>query len=674
MASNDLVFDQSPIAQPAQLVFGDVFAPPDTTTTLAATLPGLQVAMAVGAPIDVRLAATMPGLQVAMFIAPLAKVTLAATLPGLQVAIKVTTITPATLVATLPAMTVAIKAVYDSDTARPVVAEPHSGWQLAIKRPVDMTDRFGSTLRMPLVRDSRWTKAIKRPVDFTDRFGELLRLHQSDTVRFSEAIKLNTGMCDGWGELSNRARPALRSTFQNAQHLGVGLLDAWQERFRDRRPTLVSPWGIAQRMGLVRTSLFQNGQPYVVVDRSAWENAIEPPIGTSGPPVIPPVTPCYTPPKGNEVYLVFKDEPGTTDLVFVCEKIEPPPETPTIVVPIKRVYLVNNSSSLHRVDTGQQLPAFAMNLSLDVDSWTWGFSAGLPLSAMPLLARQSDGQPAELAAVINGVEYRVLAEGIRTTRQFGSMPTISLTGRGKQALLDKPYAPITNFINQADINANQLMMQALTVNNVPLGWDVDFQLEDWLVPAHAFALTGSYMGAVTQIAAAAGGYIQPSPVDQTLRALSRYPTAPWNWDTTHIDYELPSDVVTVEGIDMIDKPVYNHVYVSGTSSGVIGSVKRAGTAGDQELEMITDPLCGDDIVARQRGRVALSDVGRQERVTLSLPVLPETGIILPGKMVRYVDTQANKTRIGIVRSMQTAVSQSALAETWQTIGVETHVD
>ena len=68
-----------------------------------------------------------------------------------------------------------------------------------------------------------------------------------------------------------------------------------------------------------------------------------------------------------------------------------------------------------------------------------------------------------------------------------------------------------------------------------------------IVPAHAFALTGSYMGAVTQIAAAAGGYIQPSPVDQTLRALSRYPTAPWNWDTTHIDYELPSDVVTVEG-------------------------------------------------------------------------------------------------------------------------------
>jgi hypothetical protein len=92
------------------------------------------------------------------------------------------------------------------------------------------------------------------------------------------------------------------------------------------------------------------------------------------------------------------------------------------------------------------------------------------------------------------------------------------------------------------------------------------------------------------------------------------------------------------------------------------------------MQMITDALIGDVNAARQRGRVALSDGGEQELVNLSLPVLQETGIILPGSMVRYVDTEANVTRVGIVRSMSTSVSQSNLAETWQTIGVETHVN
>jgi hypothetical protein len=45
----------------------------------------------------------------------------------------------------------------------------------------------------------------------------------------------------------------------------------------------------------------------------------------------------------------------------------------------------------------------------------------------------------------------------------------------------------------------------------------------------------------------------------------------------------------------------------------------------------------------------LADVGRQAMVSLRLPVLPETGIIVPGKFVRYVD--GGTTRLGLTRSV-----------------------
>jgi hypothetical protein len=739
VADIDLLFQEAPLSQPADLVFGEEAAVVDFTVDLAATMPALKVQIGVGEPSSatlvatmpplhvnalvaslttvsvaaalpglkvnarvaqfnavtlaatlpalkvaaalaprttVDLAATLPALKVAMSFQPPVEISLAATLPPLHVAAAVAVLVPYTVAATMPALSVTASAVYTSDTQRPTVGTGGGGWADAIKLDATIDDRSQSATPLKSGAESRWSGAIRLQSGFANLPRTLQRTQTAARTEFSAATPLGSQASDSWRELQRTQRPAISSRYQTAQQVATAIKDAWQERFRDRRPTLVSPWGKGQALGFTRVSGFEQGKPLVVVDRSDWEEAILPGIGFSGQPVVvPPKVPCYTPPQGNEVFLLFQDEPGTADLVFVCEQQTAPGETPTVIVPIRRVYLVNNSSSLHRVDTGQQIPAFSMQLALDVDSWTWGFTAALPFDALPLLARQDQTVPVELAATINGVEYRVIFEKYTTTRQFGQMPALAINCRGKQAVLDAPYAPVTTFINTSDINANQLMLQALSVNNVPLGWDVDFQLEDWIVPANQFALTGSYMGAVTQIAAAAGGYIQPSPVAQTLRALSRYPVAPWNWQDAHIDFELPSDVTTVEGIEFLEKIVYNHVFVTGTSAGVTGSVTRAGTAGDMEMPMVSDPLIGDVVAARQRGRVALSDTGQQEIVTLTLPVLPETGIILPGAMVRYVDTQANnKTRIGIVRSSATAVSQTNLCETWQTLGVETHVN
>jgi len=132
-------------------------------------------------------------------------------------------------------------------------------------------------------------------------------------------------------------------------------------------------------------------------------------------------------------------------------------------------------------------------------------------------------------------------------------------------------------------------------------------------------------------------------------------------------FQLPSSVTTRESIEWLDRPAYNRVFVSGVQQGVLGQVTRAGTAGDREAPMVTDPLITHPDAARQRGLSILGATGRAANVSLRLPVLEETGVSTPGKFVRYVDGAVS--RIGIVRSTGLDIGTP---ETWQTIGVEVY--
>jgi len=196
---------------------------------------------------------------------------------------------------------------------------------------------------------------------------------------------------------------------------------------------------------------------------------------------------------------------------------------------------------------------------------------------------------------------------------------------------------------------------------------VEWGLADWLVPAGAWAMQGSYIDAINDIAGAVGGYVQPHATAATLRVLPRYPLAPWQWGTIAPDLEIPANAAEVEGIQYIEKPAYNRVYIGGVGAGVFGPFTRAGTAGNVLAPPVNHALITHADAHRQRGIAEISDTGKQQRVTLSMQVLPETGVITPGKFLRYLgDTPV----LGIVR--KTAIDWS-LPRLRQTVEIETHV-
>lgn len=631
-----LIFSQPPLeGLPVRLVFGDADDDdgpgpgiPDVTISGSSTITGIRFAAAVRLVVRASGASTITGLRMR-----------AAVHYDINVSRPTTGQAVGRWQDAAPLQT-GMAASYQQ--AQPLTSGVRAHWQDAQGRAAALRAHWEQCERLASQLGARYQQAQRLPVlALAQRYQEAERLRAGAAASFQQAVRLPVPALVQRYQETVRLRGAVGERFQEAVHVthgvrvGMGIalqvFNSWRGRYQEAWPPRPGRWS-----GLL--------------------------------PPEPQPDPCYLPEL--PVRLVFEEE-GTDGvlppLVFVCERHGPGPEPgATVVVPIRRVYMTVNSITLHRVDGMVPIPADGFGMSLDVDSWTWAWSATMPAASLPLIQPEVGGDPVEILATVNGVPYRLAAEGFTRDRQFAS-DRISVKGRGRAALLDAPYAPVLNHGNTAARTAQQLMADVLSLNGVGIGWDVDFGLTDWLVPGGVWAHQGAYMAALTDIAEAAGAYLQPHDTAATVRVLPRYPAAPWEWASLTPDFELPSAVVAVEGTEWLRRPGYDRVYVSGVNVGVRGKVTRAGTAGAQLAPMVTHPLITHADAARQRGIAELSNTGTQVHISLSLPVLADTGVIKPGALVRYVD--GSTTHLGLVRSTQVQWSRPTLR---QALTLETH--
>jgi hypothetical protein len=504
------------------------------------------------------------------------------------------------------------------------------------------------------------------PVGLTHRLPPVLEaLDQARCTGYQAAARLQdrTGFAHQDGRRIGRV---MVGAFDRGSDLRQATLFRHQDGDRQQGAQRLARWQNAGRQVRGQGSDFQVACPLRKGWQGRYQGAVPPPPGISGWVIPEPPQPpaCYLP----SGQLVFVDGLAVEAvLLFVCELAPPPPREP-VVVPVRRVYVVIHQVTLERRSDGVPVPAFSLSLSLDVSSWTWGFEALLPLAAEALLAPESSSGPVELVARIDGQAFRVLAESLSRERSFGEA-SLRVSGRGHQAVLASPYAPVMTFGNTEARTARQLMDQVLRLNGISLGWAIDWDLTDWHVPAGAFSHQGTWIEALVRIAGAAGGYLIPHASEDRFRVRHRWPVAPWAWDGLTPDLVLPVDAVARESLRWLERPAYNRVFVSGQEVGVLGQVTRAGTAGEVLAPGVVDALITEAAAARQRGLAVLADTGTQFEVSLRLPVLPETGIVEPGTFIEYRDSSV--TRRGLVRSTQV---EAGLPEVWQTLGVQGHAE
>lgn len=642
----DLLFDQ-PAAADANLVFGANYIAPRDDVVVLASLPLPVVAIKFIPPARAALLAELPALTVTtLLLRP-------------SVPLDVTG-------ASLPGVVFSGEVRYYSRTQRPTVGQTAHPWQVAAQTEDGSTQGQQDAAATPAGWDTFWRRTLGVPQGIEHRLPPVLAAAPEQRgARHQDATRLQDST---WFAHQDATRFAAtrQGLFQNAGPIRDATRFRHQDGDRTKRSGRVSFWQIARLLTQRHGSDFQIASPSLKGWRGRYQDAVPPPPGISVwvVPQPPAPTTCYT----SSPHLLFAALAATDGhLLFLCENhvTPPPPDGEPVVIPVRRVYFVINNVTLYRVSDGSPVPVFNLSLSLDASSWAWGFDAVLPAKAEALVAGSASG-PVELVASVNGTSFRVLAESISRERIFGDA-SIRISGRGRNAVLAAPYAPVMTFSNTEGRTARQLMDDVLTVNGIPLGWAVDWGLTDWNVPANAFAQQGTWIEALTAIAGAAGGYLIPHPSAQSIRVRHRYPVAPWEWSTVTPDFVLPVDAVARESLRWLEKPAYNRVFVSGQDVGVLGQVTRAGTAGEVLAPMVIDPLITEAAAARQRGIAVLADTGHQLEVSLRLPVLAETGIIEPGAFVEYQD--GSVTRLGIVRATQV---EAGVPEVWQTLGVQAY--
>lgn len=557
-----------------------------------------------------------------------------------------------------PGATIAARAEYRSEVERPLVGLARDRVQVAQARQFSLTERFQQAGVATRIARARYQSAALRAASAGVAFQDAAPAASGLAGMFQAAAPMSADASASWQDAA-ASQQALASRFEEARTASVHVGARWQDTIRYLRAVTTSAQealaraaAIQQHAGPARSILLHQA--------GRWQDAWPPRPGRTTI-VVPPAPGRYIPPPGNAVDLLFDTLlTRSTHLVFGRGGAAVPAP---ILVPVLEAYYVFNTVTLARADSGVEIPArgLAVGISRDGPHWTW--SAAIPGAARALLARNPD--PVELIAMVNGLELRLLAENSERDRRHGA-DWLRVSGRSRSAWLSEQYAAKEARSNLTALNAQQLADAVLTVNGVSIGWTLDWQIVDWLVPAGAWSHYGTYMEALARLAEAGGGYLQADPAAQRIAVLPHYPTLPWHWSSTQPDIVLPEDIVEVERTLTADQPDYNAVYVVGQhAAGRRDRILRAGSAADRLAPQVVDALATDPIMTRARGSTVLAESGAQSRISLRLPVLPETGLILPGRMIEY--SAEGITRRGLTRSLQ---SEWSHPELWQTVEIE----
>lgn len=533
----------------------------------------------------------------------------------------------------------------DPVTTLPVVCEIGSGWTDAQRADVSAGGRVAPGAHAVAGASVTWSEAARIAAAGAAGWASAARAASLGRMAWDAALRAAWLWAER-EEAATRAAWAWADIEQAAIRVAGASADGWASAMRVvmlRRDAFRH----ALRSGLSRSAPWQAAQRAGALARDRWQEGRRPPLGRWGVPPLPPIPPgCYTPPHGRGIRARFAARAvrpgGPIHVVFRCGDAVNVP----LVIPTLRYYIVINTATLTRVSNNLRIPTFGLQISIDADSAKWTWSASVPLAKLGDLEQDDPYTPVELEAEVNGQVWRLVLSKRQESERFGSS-SLQIGGYGLSDELGDPTFPAVTHDNVAGAaTAQQLAEAALGIAGPD--WSIDWQIDDWIVPAGVWAYTATPLAAITRIAEAAGGYVQPAAASRVLRVLPRYPVAPWAWSGETPDIIIPAAAVIERGTDHARLAGYNVVFVSG-ETGINARVRRDGSAADKPAPSVVDALITASEPARGRGLAILGNTGYQRRITLETGIRPEDGVIQVGKLLDW--TRGGSTQRGLVRGL-----------------------
>lgn len=349
-----------------------------------------------------------------------------------------------------------------------------------------------------------------------------------------------------------------------------------------------------------------------------------------------------------------------------------PPAEPDIL----ETYMIANTVSLVVLPERTPLDATDIQVSLDIDSFSWVFSCGIQGQTSLNLVRPDAGGQKEVELEINGWRWVLLIERYSRALQFPA-ERYTVTGASRSQLLAGPYAPKRSAMNAEPITARQAAEEQLLYTGFTIEWDsANSNPPDWTLPPGALTYQDQTpMEVIARLATAVGGVVRPSRDSDELTVLPRYREATWFWPTAIMDRIIPADIITSLDGEWTPQPAWNSCYVSGTNHGVAVDVRRVGTAGDNPAPDVYDDLLTDPLACRARGITELSKGGNIEIVGKVIPLFPAAdtgnpGLVLPAMLCEV--RGAGATWRGLCLSTSISATGVGASRVSQTLKLERH--
>lgn len=337
---------------------------------------------------------------------------------------------------------------------------------------------------------------------------------------------------------------------------------------------------------------------------------------------------------------------------------------------------MTNSVSLTRSDDGREIKLLGFSVGIDSNSYTWSFSATVPLSELSKVDTAHE-QRIGVDFTCNGNLWRFILDSCDDSVSFGES-SLTIKGKSRAMLLAHPYATQRGFKFDTAMSARQIADAELNRGGVPSGFTLDWQLagvNGWSVPANTYSYSNrTPINSLQWIAEAAGGFINADMSADILHVLAQYPIPSWEWAAQTPSINLTQSLITSRSRGRTNKPAYNGVTIYGENDNGIGAlIKRTGTSGGYQPPMVTSDLMTDTAAAISRGKMILSDTGDIGNIGISMPLVADIGVLKPSTLIGVND---GESWVGMVRgtTITGRLSSNRALEIDQSIDVERHFD
>ncbi|MFT0771300.1 hypothetical protein [Psychrobacter aquimaris] len=564
-------------------------------------------------------------------------------------------------------LSVAASSYYDANVFRGLMSDISSDMQDAKLQGADKRGKFENNESLKHDVNTDWQQS--RPISTGNQaqFEANIKLTSSEQI-LTEAAKLVGTSSKQLAEYQTFITNKLQLQNEDAKlatHSRWFGFEAMLKREAERRLT-------GEYSELISNSKSTYSQ-YAKLSSHSFEQLIEfaklPPWYYRKP--IDPDVPVYEPSTILDFTCKWFDSDTTLNFGILCQQ-EQQPE------PIfsKGVIFVTNSVSLTRSDDGREIKLLGFSVGIDSNSYTWSFSATVPLSELSKVDTAHE-QRIGVDFTCNGNLWRFILDSCDDSVSFGES-SLTIKGKSRAMLLANPYATHRGFKFDTAMSARQIAEAELNRNGVPSGFTLDWQLagvNGWQVPANTYSYSNrTPINSLQWIAEAAGGFINADMSEDIIHVLANYPIPSWEWEAQTPSIELPMSLITSRSRGRVNKPAYNGVIIYGENEGGIGAlIKRTGTSGGYQPPMVTSDLMTDQDAAISRGKMILSDTGDIGNIGISMPLIADIGVLKPSTLIGVND---GEQWVGMVRgtTITGRLSSNRALEIDQSIDVERHFD